>query len=138
MESHTFGLRKGGRKLPPFDPYGQCSKNEKEKCQEKNEMKRKTKRNEKEQKRKAKGRNKNKGKEFVGERKGNRKRRKRVQEKNKRCTGLDFVLFLEREHLLSRISVDRTVGFLRTKKQSGSTHRGLHEGTGFGSFRHNL
>ena len=27
-ESHTFGLRKEGRKLPPFDPYGQCSKKE--------------------------------------------------------------------------------------------------------------
>ena len=28
-ESHTFGLSKEGRKLPPFDPYGQCSKKEK-------------------------------------------------------------------------------------------------------------
>ena len=56
-------------------------------------MKRKTKRNEKEQKRKAKGRNKNKGKEFLGERKGNGKRRKRVQEKNGRCNDLDFVIF---------------------------------------------
>ena len=28
MESHTFGLRKGGRKFPHFDPYGQCSKKE--------------------------------------------------------------------------------------------------------------
>ena len=28
MESHTFGLRKEGRKLPSFDPYGQCSKKE--------------------------------------------------------------------------------------------------------------
>ena len=36
--------------------------------------------------------------------------------------------------LLSRITTDWTVGFLRAKKQSGSTHRGLHVGIGFGSF----
>ena len=57
-----------------------------------------------------------------------------MQEKNGRCSGLDFVIFLEREHILSRIPVDRTVGFLRTKKQSGSTHRGLHVGTVSGVF----
>ena len=37
--------------------------------------------------------------------------------------------------LLSRITGNRTVGFLRVKKQSGSTHRGLHVSTGFGEFR---
>ena len=31
-------------------------------------------------------------------------------------SGLDFVIFLEREHLLSRIPADRTVGFRRSKK----------------------
>ena len=33
-----------------------------------------------------------------------------------------FVFILEREHLLSRFTGDRTVGFLRAKKQSSSTH----------------
>ena len=37
--------------------------------------------------------------------------------------------------LLSRIPGVRTVGFLRAKKQSGSTHRGHGMGTGFGEFR---
>ena len=37
--------------------------------------------------------------------------------------------------LLSRIPGVRTVGSLRAKKQSGSTHGGLHVGIGFGSFR---
>ena len=37
--------------------------------------------------------------------------------------------------LLSKISGDRTVGFLRAKKQSGSTQRGLRVGTGFREFR---
>ena len=37
--------------------------------------------------------------------------------------------------LLSRIPDDRTVGFLRAKKESGSTQRGLRVGTGLGEFR---
>ena len=37
--------------------------------------------------------------------------------------------------LLSRITDDRTVGFLRTKKESGSTQRGIHVGTDLGEFR---
>ena len=41
MESHTFGLRKEGRKLPPFDPYGQCSKKEERNSKRKEEMGRK-------------------------------------------------------------------------------------------------
>ena len=50
MESHTFGLRKEGRELPPFDPYGQCSKKE-----ERNEKrKEKMGRNERDKKRKRK------------------------------------------------------------------------------------
>ena len=48
--------------------------------------------------------------------KGTRKT-KRVQEKNGRCSGLDFVIFLEREHILSKIPVNPTVGFLRTKSK---------------------
>ena len=41
-----------------------------------------------------------------------------MQEKNGRFNGLHFVIFLlEREYLLSRISVNSTVGFLRIKKQ---------------------
>ena len=42
---------------------------------------------------------------------------------------------LEREHLLlSKISGDPTVGSLRDKKESCSTGRGLHVGTGFEEF----
>ena len=40
----------------------------------------------------------------------------------------------EREHLLSKIPGDRTVGFLRAKKESCSTRRGLHVGTDLGEF----
>ena len=48
-----------------------------------------------------------------------------MQEKNGRCSGLHFVIFLlEREYLLSRIPVNPTVGFLRTKKQSGLRREG--------------
>ena len=36
--------------------------------------------------------------------------------------------------LLSKIPEDRTVGFLRAKKESGSTQRGLRVGTGFREF----
>ena len=44
--------------------------------------------------------------------------------------------FLEREGAtLSKIPVNRTVGILRAKKQSGSTQRGLHVGTGFKDFQ---
>ena len=45
----------------------------------------------------------------------------------------DFLL--EREYLLSKIPGDPTVEILRDKKQSGSTQRGLHVGTGFKEFR---
>ena len=51
------------------------------------------------------------------------------------CSELRFCDFLrERKHFLSRIPADRTVGFFWTKKQSGSTQRGLRVGTGFGEF----
>ena len=41
-------LEEGGRKLPPFDPYGQCSSKGEEKVQrERRKAKRKRKRNEK-------------------------------------------------------------------------------------------
>ena len=38
MESHTFGLRKEVRKLPPFDPYGHCSKKEERNAKRKEKM----------------------------------------------------------------------------------------------------
>ena len=63
------------------------------------------------------------------------KGKKNVKEKTWGCSSLGDLIFLEREQLLSKISANPTVGFLRTKKQSGSTHRGLHVGTAFGSFR---
>ena len=37
--------------------------------------------------------------------------------------------------LLSKIPGDPTVGFLRAKKESGSTHRGQRVDTGFLEFR---
>ena len=44
--------------------------------------------------------------------------------------------FLEREGVtLSKIPVNRTVGILQAKKQSGSTQRGLHVGSGFKDFQ---
>ena len=40
--------------------------------------------------------------------------------------------------LLYKIPADRTVGFLRAKKESGSTLLGLRVGTGLGEFRQTL
>ena len=45
-----------------------------------------------------------------------------------------FILFLEREPLLSSFPANPTVGSLRDKKESCSTWRGLRVGTGFEEF----
>ena len=45
------------------------------------------------------------------------------------------MIFLEREHLLSKISGDRTVGILRAKKESVSTQRGQRVSTSFKEFQ---
>ena len=45
-----------------------------------------------------------------------------------------FILFLEREPILSKFSANPTVGILRDMKESCSTQRGLRVGTGFESF----
>ena len=47
----------------------------------------------------------------------------------------EFLFFLEREHLLSKIPIDQTVGFRRSKKESCSTRRGLRMGTDLVEFR---
>ena len=65
MESHTFGLRKEGRKLPLFDPNGQCSKKEERNAKRKEKMGR----NEREKER-----------EMMGKRNKKRKRKKRKKE----------------------------------------------------------
>ena len=44
-------------------------------------------------------------------------------------------LFLEREHLLSRIPADRTVGFRRSKKESCPTLRELRVNINLVEFR---
>ena len=44
------------------------------------------------------------------------------------------IFFLEREKLLSKFSANPIVGSLRGKKESCSTRRGLHVGTGFEEF----
>ena len=41
----------------------------------------------------------------------------------------------EKLHLLSKIYVDRAIGFLRSKRQSSSTRRELHVGTRIWGFR---
>ena len=43
--------------------------------------------------------------------------------------------FREREQLLSKITANPTVGFLRSKKESRSTRCGQRVGTGFLEFR---
>ena len=48
--------------------------------------------------------------------------------------GVDFNFFLEREPLLSKISLDPTVGSLWDKKESFSTRSGLRVDTGFEDF----
>ena len=50
-------------------------------------------------------------------------------------TGSQRTIKFGASQLLSRITGNRTVRFLQAKKQSGSTHRGLHVGTGFGEFQ---
>ena len=50
-------------------------------------------------------------------------------------SGFPFGRFLEERALLSRFSADPTVGSLRDKKESCSTHIGLRVGTVFKEFR---
>ena len=45
-----------------------------------------------------------------------------------------FGFWREKDHLLSRIVEDLTVGSLRDKKESRSTRRGLHVGTRYREF----
>ena len=61
-------------------------------------------------------------------------------EGEKRCRKLRFLdldIFREREreHILSRFSVNWTVGFRLSNKESRSTQRGQRVGTGFEEFR---
>ena len=49
----------------------------------------------------------------------------------------DLILEREKDLLLSRFSGDPTVEIRRDKKESRSTHRGLHVGSGFEEFRQN-
>ena len=46
--------------------------------------------------------------------------------------------FREREHLLSRFSGDRTVGFLRAEKENYYTQRGQRVDSGCKEFRQTL
>ena len=45
------------------------------------------------------------------------------------CSGWSFSILREKDLLLSRFPVDRTVGFRRSKKESCSTRLGLIVGT---------
>ena len=49
-----------------------------------------------------------------------------------------FLVFLEREPLLSRLPGNWIVGILRSKKESCSTWQGLRVGSGFKEFRQTL
>ena len=62
---------------------------------------------------------------------------KNGQNAERRCSELGDLIFREREreHLLSRILADRTVGFQRSKKESCSTRLGLCAGTDLVEFR---
>ena len=52
----------------------------------------------------------------------------------KSAVAAGFFLFLEREYLLSKIPGDWTIGILRSKKESCSTHRDLRVDSGFREF----
>ena len=60
-----------------------------------------------------------------------------MQEENRGDAEARFLIFLEREResTFSLDSANPTVGFLRTKKQSGSTRRRQRVDSGFRSFR---
>ena len=49
-----------------------------------------------------------------------------------------FLVFSERERLLSRFLANPTVEILRSNKESCSTQRGLHVGSDFEEFRQTL
>ena len=49
--------------------------------------------------------------------------------------GMGFLIFRERELLLSRFSAVRIIGSRRSKKQSRSMRRGLHVDTNLVEFR---
>ena len=57
-----------------------------------------------------------------------------LEQKKTEGSGRFFILFLEREPLLSSFPANSTIGILRGKKESCSTHRDLRVGTGFMSF----
>ena len=63
-----------------------------------------------------------------------KKKGENVQEEKWRCRKLGFVIFRERECILSRFPVNRTIDFRQSKKESCSTQRGLRVGTGFEEF----
>ena len=62
---------------------------------------------------------------------------KRKRGKGNEMQKVLFFIFRERERerLLSKISANPTVGFLRSKKESCSTRRGQRVGTGLREFR---
>ena len=65
--------------------------------------------------------------------------RDQMWEEEKELQRVRFLCFLrERVPLLSKISGDRTVGFLRAKKESCSTRRGQRVDSGFREFRKTL
>ena len=63
------------------------------------------------------------------------KRDQNGQKQKTTYSRLNFVIFLGREHLLSRIPANRIVGSRRSKKQSCSTRRGLRVDASFVEFR---
>ena len=66
---------------------------------------------------------------------GIRKKEKKKKKERERGGGKKKRILFFFSLFLSQIYGNRTIGFLWTKKQSSSTHRGLHVGTIFEEFR---
>ena len=133
-ESHTFGLRKEGRKFPPFDPYDQCSKKEERNTKRKEKMGR----NEREKGSEMRRRNEEirKGKERKAKRRNKTKPRENVGRKKRGCRRFCLHIFRERVSSFSLdLQANPTVGFLRTKKLSCSTRREFRVDSGFEEFQ---
>ena len=58
-----------------------------------------------------------------------------LEQKKTQGSSRFFILFLERETLLSSFPANPTFGSLRDEKESCSKRRALHVGTGFKEFR---
>ena len=102
MESHTFGLRKEGRKLPPFDPYGQCSKKEERNAKRKEKMGRNEREKGREMRRRNGGKMRQEREKREKQKGRNKKKEKKTWERRKKKYPVaSNLIFLVRESLHS-------------------------------------